>query len=601
MPIKESPQHECLLLVPHIPDYRPVHNALREAAKHAAFHITTPKDMNALGLFEPIAAIHDLILRADIVVADLSLPNPNIAYEVGIAHSSGKPALLLAERSESRQLFLPDAPHLMYERTQSGLAKLEQKFRGLLEDFKKSPRSFAASFLPMRPAAVPFIDLGKLEPREFENLCFELLTQIGFRRVEWEMEVHGIDAVASLRKKDPDGFDYQELWLISFGTHAPFEMLFEMAGDPEFLFSKILGRREFREMNFRVDTPPTFLFIPFRGEVPPGISERDSRRRLRERTFGRCRVRVWNTEHLVNLIQQYPQLAQKYFSEQGRAQSQNRKTAEELYAENVQLTERQLQFTERQQALIAALQEEKEKRARAERDAVWKDLSFTAAHKLGNPVFALETDLQALKRRIADASPDAAEVADEMGSSIEKAKSIIEQFKSLTKAQDICPQTISISPLILAACRVAEQNGVQVQIQQPEQLPQVLADSGRMTECFDELVANSLHWLDKPEKKIFIVIDLPKQKELPESLEHGRPYMKIVFADNGCGVRADLKRKIFNPFFTTHPHGTGLGLSLVERIVEGHGGSIVENGKPGEGASFEIFLPILPKNKRKES
>jgi signal transduction histidine kinase len=225
---------------------------------------------------------------------------------------------------------------------------------------------------------------------------------------------------------------------------------------------------------------------------------------------------------------------------------------------------------------------------------VWKELSFTAAHKLGNPVFALETDLQALKRRLQQDS-DALLIADEMGSSLEKAKVIIEQFKSLTKAQEISPRPVQIGPLLQAACRVAKENGVQVIVEAPDVIPPVLADPNRITECFDELVANALHWFDKPERKITIVVEILKGKEIPDGLERSRGYLRIRFGDNGCGVSPDNKQKAFAPFFTTHPHGTGLGLALVERIITGHGGIIRENGRLGEGATFEIYLPAATK------
>ena len=71
--------------------------------------------------------------------------------------------------------------------------------------------------------------------------------------------------------------------------------------------------------------------------------------------------------------------------------------------------------------------------------------------------------------------------------------------------------------------------------------------------------------------------------------------MKIRFEDNGQGVELKDKETIFAPFYSTYPHGTGLGLSLVKWIVENHGGIIYENGKPGEGACFEILLPIAKK------
>jgi signal transduction histidine kinase len=113
----------------------------------------------------------------------------------------------------------------------------------------------------------------------------------------------------------------------------------------------------------------------------------------------------------------------------------------------------------------------------------------------------------------------------------------------------------------------------------------------KMTECFDELFANALHWLDKPEKRIAVSVDVAKKKELPPGLDDTKKYIRIRFQDNGCGVPIDKKEEVFAPFFTTYPHGTGLGLSLVQRVIESHGGMLREIGKPGEGALFEIFLP----------
>jgi len=112
------------------------------------------------------------------------------------------------------------------------------------------------------------------------------------------------------------------------------------------------------------------------------------------------------------------------------------------------------------------------------------------------------------------------------------------------------------------------------------------------------LVANALHWFDKKDKKIVINVDKPSEKDLPEALDITQRYLKIHFEDNGCGVLLENKEKIFAPFFTTYLHGTGLGLSLVKTIIENHGGQIYENGKPSEGASFEIYLPIAKKTRR---
>ena len=67
--------------------------------------------------------------------------------------------------------------------------------------------------------------------------------------------------------------------------------------------------------------------------------------------------------------------------------------------------------------------------------------------------------------------------------------------------------------------------------------------------------------------------------------------VEITISDTGVGIPADVIEKIFDPFFTTKDSGTGLGLAVVHRIIEGHKGKIEVNSKEGEGTSFKITLP----------
>lgn len=567
-----------------------MHNVIKSAAREAGVLLVAADEALSTAKSDSIFAE---ILRADLVIAVLSNLSSNVLYEVGFAHAAGKLVIFLVEEDAQFPAFAAQsAQSIIFERSSEGLRKLQATIRKVFIDFRRDPsRLQTYSRHPSRPAGLPLVHLDRLEPREFENLCFELLTQMGYRRVEWGKQLEEIDAVATLPKKDPDGFEYQELWLISMGRHAPSEMLLEMvAREPDYLLRQ-LRRPGFRERfgaTFNPDAPVTLLLILLRDSPHMEMLQQELRRteqRLAERRSPyNLRLRIWDRQQMVSLVQQYPQIAHKYFSEEGRAQSKSRKSYEQLYLENTSLNEKM-------QVTISALREERDKRVRAEREAVWKDVAFTAAHKLGNPIFALETNLQGMKRKIATRPAEALEVAAEMDVSIEKAKTIIDQFKSLTKAQQISTRAVELLPLIKNASRIAENHGVHVQVTADKTCPAAQADPIRMTECFDELFANALHWLNKSEKRIAVTVGVPKKQELPSTLNERGKYIRVRFEDNGCGVPSSKKEEIFAPFFTTYPHGTGLGLSLVQRIVEGHGGAVREVGKPEEGAAFEIFVP----------
>jgi signal transduction histidine kinase len=297
------------------------------------------------------------------------------------------------------------------------------------------------------------------------------------------------------------------------------------------------------------------------------------------------RIRVWDRNYLTSLVQQFPQIGYKYFSDEGRSRSKFRKAPEQLYQENVDLTNRQT-------VLIEALEDEKNRRVRAERDSVWKDISFSAAHKIGNPIFAIETNLDPLQKRVAENRiGEAVEVIGSIRASVEKAKGIVDQFKSLTRAQEISPVPTVLRPILEDACKAARNQGVTCEIECPVDI-RVEGDPDRLAECFDELASNSLHWLDKPEKRIRATVTQPAPLPLPQSVDSSRQYTLIHFNDTGSGVALENKVKIFDAFFTTRDHGTGLGLAVVRRIIEGHGGEILESGRPGEGADFEIYLPL---------
>ena len=65
----------------------------------------------------------------------------------------------------------------------------------------------------------------------------------------------------------------------------------------------------------------------------------------------------------------------------------------------------------------------------------------------------------------------------------------------------------------------------------------------------------------------------------------------VRLQDNGPGISATEAHRLFKPFYTAKPGGTGLGLALVHRIVEAHGGEVEVEGRPGIGAAFTVSLP----------
>lgn len=599
---EKRPRLRCFLSVSYTFEFKPVIEAIRQGVRKAGFRTILPeKKLYFPGTLQ--ANLVGELARADCVVADITSENQIIAFELGIAQAMGKGVFLIAQRKISKRIpsYLQGQEYLLYESTAKGLEILTKKVGELLLRYRRAPRRRGIS--PGARFRTPFfIDWERLEQSEAENLCQELLSQMGYRRVEWDKKTREFDLIAELPRKDPDGFEYRELWAIAMGRKVPIEMLMEMMGkDLDYLVHSLMRYEDLSErMLARMggEMPITFLFIVLKGEASAeefeGMRIHMERRMRKGRYPFNLRFRIWDLSYLTSLVQQFPQIGYKYFSDEARSKSKYRKTPEELYEDNVQLTER-LATT------VSNLKEEKNKRISAERDAIWKDISFSAAHKIGNPIFAIETNLDPLEKRVKEnRTQEAGGVIGNIRISVEKAKAIVDQFKSLTRAQEINPVETPLLPILQDACKVATNQGVVCDIECDPKLI-VQGDPDRLVECFDELASNATHWLDKLEKNVQVQVSIPTRSVLPEFVDSRRRYTLIHFKDNGSGVALENKNKIFDAFFTTHDQGTGLGLALVRRIVEGHGGAIIESGRPGQGAHFEIYLPLAREKSIRET
>lgn len=85
---------------------------------------------------------------------------------------------------------------------------------------------------------------------------------------------------------------------------------------------------------------------------------------------------------------------------------------------------------------------------------------------------------------------------------------------------------------------------------------------------------------------------MPEGGTLRVSAATSDGHVRVSIADTGPGIPPDVRPRIFEPFYTTRPRGTGLGLAVVKRIVDGHGGGIVVASEVGVGTTFSLDLPL---------
>ena len=134
----------------------------------------------------------------------------------------------------------------------------------------------------------------------------------------------------------------------------------------------------------------------------------------------------------------------------------------------------------------------------------------------------------------------------------------------------------------------------------------VLADPTRIHQVIMNLCTNAAHAMEGQDGVLRVrleALDLETEMiEGPHVFEPG-PYVVLSVSDTGSGIPPQIRERIFDPYFTTKEKGkgTGLGLAIVHGIVSGLGGGITVESRPGEGATFRVFLPRIVSRPEKDA
>jgi signal transduction histidine kinase len=223
--------------------------------------------------------------------------------------------------------------------------------------------------------------------------------------------------------------------------------------------------------------------------------------------------------------------------------------------------------------------------AHASRVNALGEMASGLAHELTQPLTAILAQAQA-GRRILDRgdTPALGPVLDDTITQARRASAILERFRNWSRPQRAPASAFDLRDALKTVQALlapqAAANRTHLQLEMPQDPVPVIADPVEMEQVAFNLVRNAIEAANSRTNLARVTVTLRQETD------------KIVLdvADNGPGVAADLRPRLFTPFMTTRPDGTGLGLALSQRLVERAGGEIalVESGP---GATFRVVLP----------
>ena len=216
--------------------------------------------------------------------------------------------------------------------------------------------------------------------------------------------------------------------------------------------------------------------------------------------------------------------------------------------------------------------------------------SMTAgiAHEIKNPLGSMAIYIQLMQKMLKGEKKTSPEellsYLDIVNEEVDRLNSIVVDYLFAIKPIDSTLIHHDIGSILLELLefisKEMEFDGIKVESHIDEDIPLLQIDENLMKQAFLNLIKNAQHAMG--EGGILTINCINKEDQV-----------LISVSDTGSGIAQDVREKIFEPYFTTKDTGTGLGLTVVFKIIKEHGGEIEFSSRDGQGTTFWISLPIL--------
>jgi signal transduction histidine kinase len=282
---------------------------------------------------------------------------------------------------------------------------------------------------------------------------------------------------------------------------------------------------------------------------------------------------------------------------QGALAIENTRSYRRLDGLNRQLESRVKERTRDLEQALADKKRTQQRLIRSESLAAIGQLVAGTAHELNNPLASVTSLVQSAIEELEEETTEPAarwemledlKVADR---ELRRARDIISSLLDLSRQTRSYSESVAINRAVGDALQVLtgriKRANVAIELQQDQHLPEVTGNFSALGQVVLNLIANALDAVSPGSGKI----------RLTTSYRSSGSCVRLTVDDNGPGVPEAIRGRIFNPFFTTKPvgSGTGLGLYICHEIVTRHGGTVTQERSAWGGARFVVDLKTMPR------
>jgi two-component system nitrogen regulation sensor histidine kinase NtrY len=228
---------------------------------------------------------------------------------------------------------------------------------------------------------------------------------------------------------------------------------------------------------------------------------------------------------------------------------------------------------------------------KVQRVAAWREVARRIAHEIKNPVTPIKLSAQRLLRRFHEKfEGEEREVfescLDTILKQVDSLRDLVNEFSKFSKLPEIKPRMASINDVITDVCALYANSypNVTLDTRGLGDIPDLPLDTDQMNRVFVNLVANAIEALDAQSNGGRI--------EFRSMVLRNLNTVRVEVIDNGCGIPANLRDRVLEPYYSTKDGGTGLGLAIVNQIISDHGGYLRVAGNEPRGTKMVIELPM---------
>ncbi len=227
----------------------------------------------------------------------------------------------------------------------------------------------------------------------------------------------------------------------------------------------------------------------------------------------------------------------------------------------------------------------------AERDAAWGEVARRLAHEIKNPLTPIGLSAERIRRKYLNKLPESEREALDrstrtIAEQVQTLKRMVDAFDSYARSERLNLRDVDLNRLIedVVDLHREPENPIRFRLELENHLKPMHLDQDGIRQILNNIVGNACDALKGTPKA---EISISSKRET----QHEQPGISIRVQDNGPGFEAHIVDKVFEPYVTSKAEGTGLGMAIVKRITQAHGGFVIVSNQGRGGGNVKTWLP----------